>query len=148
MEPSAPLSWPVANPFVRLRRAGAEDIDDFGHVNNLRYIHWAMEHAWAHSAALGLSFEDYKRIGVGCVVWRHEFDYVGQVMPDEEVAIATWIAASDERVRLTRAFEMRRLHDQPVFKGRTTFVTIDRASGRPARMPPDFIDAYRVARAV
>lgn len=139
------FSWPVRDPFVRLHRARAADIDAFGHVNNVRYIDWAMAHAWAHSASLGLSFEDYKRIGVGCVVWRHEFDYVGQVMPDEEIALATWIAESDQRVRLTRAFEMRRLNDQPVFRGRTTFVTIDMNTGRPARMPRAFIDAYQVA---
>ena len=137
-------AWPVANPYVERRVVSAGDIDGFGHVNNVRYIDWANEIAWAHSAALGLAFEDYERIGVGCVVWRHEFDYVAPALKDEAVDIATWIAESDGRVRLTRAYEFRRASDDRVlFRGRTKFVTIDMKSGKPARMPKEFIEAYQ-----
>ncbi|MEZ5982042.1 MAG: thioesterase family protein [Parvularculaceae bacterium] len=137
-------AWPVANPYVERRVVSVGDIDGFGHVNNVRYIDWANEIAWAHSATLGLSFEDYERIGVGCVVWRHEFDYVAPALKDEAVDIATWIAESDGRVRLTRAYEFRRASDDKVlFRGRTKFVTIDMKSGKPARMPKEFIEAYQ-----
>jgi len=137
-------AWPVANPYVERRVVSDGDIDGFGHVNNVRYIDWANEIAWAHSATLGLAFEDYERIGVGCVVWRHEFDYVAPALKDEAVDIATWIAESDGRVRLTRAYEFRRASDDKVlFRGRTKFVTIDMKSGKPARMPKEFIEAYQ-----
>ncbi len=141
---SSSISWPVRAPFVQTRRASEEDIDDFGHVNNLRYIHWAMETAWAHSGVLGLAFSDYERLGVGCVVWRHEFEYAAPVLLGDLVDCATWIAGTDKRVRLTRAFEMRRA-DKLVFRGRTVFVTIDMKTGKPARMPKAFIDAYQAA---
>ncbi|SNT72496.1 acyl-CoA thioester hydrolase [Amphiplicatus metriothermophilus] len=146
MSHAARPAWPVAEPFVVRRLATAGDADAFGHVNNVRYIDWAMEAAWAHSQALGLSFADYERLGVGCVVQRHEFDYLAPVMPGETVAVATWIAECDGRVRLTRAFEMRRESDgAALFRGRTKFVTIDMKTGRPARMPPEFVAAYRPA---
>ncbi len=143
---TAPNPWPVAKPFLQRRVAGAADIDGFNHVNNARYIDWANEIAWAHSDALGLTMEDYRRLGVGCVVWRHEFDYVAPVMLGDEIDVATWIAENDNRVRLIRAYEMRNAATgKPVFRGRTTFVSIDMKSGKPARMPKDFINAYEPA---
>lgn len=140
------ICWPVAAPFLQRRTAGVGDIDGFNHVNNARYIDWANEIAWAHSNALGLSMEDYRRIGAGCVVWRHEFDYVAPVILGDDIEVATWIAENDNRVRLTRAYEMRNAATgRVVFRGRTVFVSIDMRSGKPARMPPEFIAAYKPA---
>ena len=136
-------TWPVATPFVQPRIVEANDIDAFGHVNNVRYIDWAMDAAWAHTNALGLSFADYERLGIGCVVWRHEFDYLASAREGEHVEIATWIAQNDRRVRLVRAFEMRRPADDIVlFRGRTVFVSVDMKTGKPARMPNEFIAGY------
>ena len=137
-------SWPVAAPYIRSRTVESADLDEFGHVNNVRYIHWAMDTAWAHSGALGLSFAEYERLGVGCVVWRHEFDYLASAREGDVIDIATWIAECDKRVRLVRAFEMRR-HGEVLFRGRTKFVTIDMTTGKPARMPREFIAAYEPA---
>ncbi len=137
-------AWPVASPFVTRRIAGPGDIDAFNHVNNARYIDWANEIAWAHTNALGLSMEDYRRIGVGCVVWRHEFDYLAPVLLGDEIDVATWIAENDNRVRLVRAYEMRNAATgKVVFRGSTKFVCVDMVTGKPARMPPDFIAAYK-----
>lgn len=134
----------AACAFVLRRIVGASDIDRFNHVNNARYIDWANEIAWAHSAALGLSMDDYIRIGVGCVVRRHEFDYLAPVRIGEEIDVATWIVENDGRVRLVRAYEMlNAATGKVVFRGLTKFVTIDMASGRPARMPKEFIEAYK-----
>ncbi|MEZ5895563.1 MAG: thioesterase family protein [Parvularculaceae bacterium] len=135
--------WPVAGPFIVRRVAGAVDIDGFGHVNNGRYVDWVNEIAWRHSQALGFSIDDYQRIGCGCVVWRHEFDYVSPILEGDAVDVATWIADNDGRVRLTRAYEMRHAGDgRTLFRGTTKFVTIDMTSGRPMRMPKEFVSAY------
>lgn len=136
--------WPVPSPFVIRKVAGLGDIDAFNHVNNARYIDWSNEVAWAHSNALGLTMEDYRRLGVGCVVWRHEFDYVAPVIEGDAIDVATWIAENDGRVRLVRAYEMRKASTgRVVFRGLTKFVCIDMASGKPARMPKVFIEAYK-----
>ncbi|MEO1243552.1 MAG: thioesterase family protein [Pseudomonadota bacterium] len=138
--------WPVAAPFVQNRTVVTDDIDEFGHVNNVRYIDWAMDAAWVHSDALNLSFSEYRRLGVGCVVWRHEFDYVAAALEGDDVEIATWIAENDNRVRLRRAFEMRRARDGAIlFRGKTVFVTVDMETGKPARMPEEFIKGYKPA---
>ena len=144
MSDATSILWPVVTPFVHLRTAITDDIDEFGHVNNVRYIDWAMDAAWRHSNALGLTFADYERIGVGCVVWRQSFDYLSPVLEGEEIAIGTWIDETDGRLRLTRGFDMRCVSDgRKVMRGRTEFVTIDMKSGKPARMPKEFIAAYK-----
>lgn len=139
---TAPKPWPVAKPFIMRRIVGPDDIDDFGHVNNVRYVGWANDIAWAHSESLGLSFADYQRIGTGCVVWRHEFDYLAPTVEGDAVDAATWIAENDQRLRLVRAYEFRS-SGKPLFRGRTTFVAIDMKNGKPARMPKEFAEVYR-----
>ncbi|MEM9705099.1 MAG: thioesterase family protein [Pseudomonadota bacterium] len=146
MNEKTELAWPVEAPFVVIRNVVDEDLDEFQHVNNVRYIEWTQDVAWAHSEALGFSFADYERLGVGCVVWRHTFDYVSPLHAGEDVAVATWIKENDARVRMRRAFEMRRVSNGAIcFRGETLFVTIEMASGKPCRMPQAFIDAYRPA---
>jgi len=141
------LDWSVKTPFIQRRTVVADDQDAFGHVTNVRYIDWAMGIAWSHTNALGLSFADYERLGVGCVVWRHEFDYLAAARAGDDLAIATWISKNDNRIRLTRAFEMRLVSNGKVlFRGQTTFVAIDMKTGKPTRMPREFIEAYQPAQ--
>ncbi|MGF1543006.1 MAG: acyl-CoA thioesterase [Parvularculaceae bacterium] len=143
---SEAASWPVVDPFIVERDVVPDDIDEFGHVNNLRYAAWAVDAAWAHTHALGLSFEDYQRIGVGFVIVRHQFDYLSALGLGDAATIATWIAETDSRVRLERRYLMRARGDgRVVFSGVTRFVSVDMKTGRPARMPPEFVDAYAIA---
>ncbi|MBT8471407.1 MAG: acyl-CoA thioesterase [Marinicaulis sp.] len=140
------FDWPVENPYLLRKRVTKDDIDEYGHVNNVRYVEWAADIAWRHSQTLGIGFSDYERLGVGCVVWRHEFDYKKPLLPDEEFVLATWISGSDKRLRVERSYEIRSATDGSLnFSGKTLFVTIDMRTGKPARMPQEFIDAYRPA---
>jgi acyl-CoA thioester hydrolase len=129
--------------FSRRQTVAQTDLDGFGHVNNGRYVDWANEIAWAHSEALGLSIDDYHRLGVGCVVWRHEFDYLAPLLLGDEIIIETWIAENDRRLTLTRAYRITRLADgREAFRGKTKFVSINMKTGRPARAPDEFVRAY------
>ena len=141
-------TWPVTNPFVTRRAVVASEIDGFGHMNNVRYADWAMEAAWAHSAAVGVDFTDYERLGAGFVVQRHEFDYLAPALLNEEILVATWIAVNDGRVRVRRAYEMRRASDgTPIFRGESRMVCVDMQTGRPVRMPAELAAAYTPAAA-
>ncbi|MEO1015221.1 MAG: acyl-CoA thioesterase [Pseudomonadota bacterium] len=137
------FDWPVADPFVRHLTVEPGDIDEFGHANNVRYVAWAMDVAWAHSGAVGLDFEAYRRLGAGVVVHRHDFQYLKPTLKGEEIAAATWIAANDRRVRIERAFEFRRASDGvALFRGSSHMVCIELEGGRPTRMPTEFVSAY------
>ena len=135
--------WDHPSPFTLDVTASASDVDGFGHVNNLVYPRWCVECAWAHSQALGFSFEAYQRIGKGMVVHRHEFDYVGQAVAGDALRVATWVVQNDGRVRMRRAYQIIRLADgATLLRGATSFVCVDMKTLRPARMPREYAEGY------
>lgn len=140
------IAWDVAAPFVQIIRVGAEDLDRFGHTNNVVYLTWLERVAWAHSQQLGLDFPDYERIGCGCVARRHELDYLAPTFAGDELLAATWIAENDGRLSMWRGYQIIRASDgRTVLRGRTHWVCVDLASGKPRRQPPEFVAAYKPA---
>jgi len=138
--------WPVTPGYVGKVTPKRSDIDGFGHVNNMVYPLWAMEAAWRHSTLLGYPFERFREMGTGFVISSHQFDYKSPVLENEDIYVATWIADNDLRLRLTRAFEIRLVKDgRLAFQGRTLFISIDMATGRPVRMPAEFAKRYAIA---
>lgn len=139
-------AWDVAEPFVQPVVVGHEHIDEFGHTNNVQYLRWCEQVAWAHSRSLGLSMEAYERLGSGCVARRHELDYLAPTFSGEELMLATWVHENDGRLSMWRAYQIIRVGDgRTVLRGRTLWICVDLATGRPKRMPAEFVDAYRPA---
>ena len=57
--------------------------------------------------------------------------------------LATWIVESDQKLRMDRRFQLVRPADGvTLLRARTTFVCIELSSGRPRRMPVEFIEGY------
>ena len=142
----APLKppWDVAVPFVDKVRVSAAELDQFGHTNNVAYLSWLERVAWAHSISLGLSFADYQRLGAGCVVRRHELEYLAATFDGDELLLGTWVAECDAKFTMWRAYQIIRAADaKTVLRGRTQWVCIDMGSGRLRRMPKEFVEAYR-----
>ena len=80
-------------------RAGDDDIDPFGHVNNAVYFKWSDAAAWAQWDADAASKALAKGEPRGMAVIRSEADYLRHVYKGEELDVAVWIAASDGRLR-------------------------------------------------
>lgn len=140
------LSWDVLDPFCQSVTVSAKHLDDFGHTNNVVYLDWLQEVAWAHSNALGLTMADYRRIGTGCVVRRHEIDYLAATHLDDELQVATWIKQNNGKLDMWRGYQIIRAADQKtVLRGQTQWICVDMRSGRPKRQPPEFIETYTVA---
>lgn len=138
------LPWDVSQAFNMAITVTQSDCDRFGHTNNAVYLQWLERVAWAHSEALGFGFERYREIGAGCVVRRHELDYLGASFVGEELQAGTWVAENDGRLTMWRGYQIIRVADRKtLLRGRTQFVCIDLASGRPRRQPPEFVSAYR-----
>lgn len=141
---SAALPWDVAEPYTMTVTVEPGHLDDFGHTNNVVYLSWLERVAWAHSQQLGLGFADYQRLGAGCVARRHELDYLAATHAGDVLWLATWIAETDARLTMWRAYQVIRESDRKtVMRGRTLWVCVDMASGRPRRMPPEFVAVYR-----
>lgn len=144
MTSPSPPSFDVAAPFHRTVRVGAEHLDDFGHTNNVVYLAWLQDVAWAHSQTLGLGMDDYRRLGAGCVARRHELDYLAATFAGDELHVATWIAENAGRLDMWRAYQIVRAGDgRTVLRGRTQWICIDMKTGKPRRQPPEFAAAYR-----
>lgn len=137
------MSWLHAEPFVLDIEVGAEHIDEFAHVNNAVYVGWLEQCAWAHSRSLGLSLDDYRRLDRGMLVVRHEIDYLAAAREGERLELGTWIVESDGRLSITRQFQLRRPADgATLLRARTRFVCAELSSGRPRRLPAEFVERY------
>jgi acyl-CoA thioester hydrolase len=142
--PAAASAWDVPTPFVQTIVVGAGDLDRFGHTNNVVYLAWLERVAWEHSRHLGLDFAGYERLGAGCVARRHELDYLAPTFAGDELQAATWIAENDGRISMWRGYQIIRTGDgRTVLRGRTHWVCVDLATGKPRRQPPEFVAAYK-----
>lgn len=137
------MNWDFADPFVIDLCVGAEDIDGLGHANNAVYVSWLERCAWRHSQYLGLDLAEYRRLDRAMAVVRHEVDYLASAYEDQELQMATWIVESDQRLKMDRRFQLIRPADGvTLLRAKTTFVCIELSSGKPKRMPAEFVEGY------
>lgn len=135
--------WDLPRPYVMSITVDASAIDEYGHVNNIEYLRWIEAVSWAHSAALNLDLARYRALDRGMAVHRHELDYLAPAFDGERLELATWIVACDGRLTLTRRFQLKRLmDDRTLLRGRTRFACIELSSGRPRRMPVEYVETY------
>lgn len=137
------MVWDLPTPFTIDLLVAADDIDGLGHANNAVYVSWLERCAWRHSQQLGLDLSEYRRLDRAMAVVRHEIDYLASAYENDELVLATWIVDWDRRLKMTRRFQLRRPSDGvTLLRAQTTFVCIELSSGRPKRMPNEFIDGY------
>ncbi len=137
------MSWDLPQPFVIDLQVQADDIDGLGHANNAVYVSWLERCAWRHSQHLGLDLCEYRRLDRAMAVLRHEVDYLASAYEDQQLQMATWIVESDQRLKMTRHFQLWRPDDAvTLLRARTTFVCIEISTGKPKRMPVEFIEGY------
>ncbi len=136
--------WDLPAPYVHRVSARASDIDAFRHVNNSVYLRWLDETAWAHSSALGVLPEHCVKTRRGMVVWRSQLHYQAPSYDGDSLEIGTWLVFEDARLRVDRRFQIHRpADDRTLLRGLIHYVCVDLDSGRPKRMPPEFVDRYR-----
>ena len=115
-------------------------IDEFGHVNNQRYIAWMQEVATAHSAANGWPMERYLQTGAAWVVRSHFIEYLRPAFAGDALDIDTWAASLALR-EVIRKYLFRRA-DQLVARAETKWVYVDIKSGRPKRIPQELLASF------
>ena len=125
--------------FEREITAADEDIDELGHVNNAAWVRWIQDMATAHWHALAAP--EHKDIYVWLVV-RHEIDYLRSVGPGETVTGRTWVGDAPKGARFDRHVEFVGADGKPRVRARTTWAIIDKASGRPIRVPPEVVAPF------
>lgn len=79
---------------------------------------------------------------------RGEYDYLLPTLLGEPLTLATWLVAGDGKLAMERRFQLVRDSDgATVLRGRWDLVCIEISSGRPRRMPAEFLDTYMPALA-
>lgn len=147
--PETNIHWDLPNPFTLSLAPQSEDIDGLGHTNNAVYVRWCEQAGWAHSMALGLSIDDYRRLDRGMAIRRGEYSYLLATTDAEPLLLGTWLLPGDSPLTAYRCFQLVRLSDQStVLRGRWELVCIELSSGRPKRFPTEFKDAYQPAMVV
>lgn len=136
-------AWDLPEPFVRRTTVGEADVDGLQHTNNTIYVRWCEEAAWEHSLALGLDLDSYHRLDRAMAVVEGRYRYLRASYFGDEIDTATWITHWDRRLIMTRHFQQRRVSDgETLLRGEVRFACIEISSGRPRRLPPEFIDGY------
>jgi acyl-CoA thioester hydrolase len=114
--------------------AGAADIDELGHVNNAVWVRWIQDMATDHWRAAA------DPAHVDAYVWvvvRHEIDYLRAVLPGETVTGRTWVGEAPRGARFDRHVEFTGADGKPRVRARTTWAILDKATGRPLRVPEE-----------
>ncbi len=141
--------WDRPSPFTLALMPAAEHIDGLDHTNNAVYVQWCEQVAWAHSDALGLTLADYQRLDRAMAIREGHYDYLLPSFAGEALVLGTWLTASDGRLTMERCFQLRRASDGvTLLRGRWALVCIEISTGRPKRMPPEFLSVYESALVV
>ena len=71
------------------------------------------------------------------VVVRHEIDYLRAALPGDTVTARTWVAEAPKGARFDRHVEFVGEDGKPRVRAKTTWAILDKATGRPLRVPPE-----------
>lgn len=138
--------WDLPTPFTLPLSPQAEDIDGLGHTNNAVYVRWCEQAGWAHSMALGLGVDDYRRLDRGMAIRHGEYRYLLPTAEGEALLLGTWLLPGPSPLSAFRCFQLIRPGDgSTVMRGRWELVCIELSTGRPKRFPPEFRQAYQPA---
>ncbi len=119
--------------------AAAEHIDELGHVNNAVWVQWIQEIAVAHWRSVALLEHDEAYFWV---VVRHEIDYLRAAHEGDIVTARTWVGDAPLGARFDRFVEFTDAEGKTCVRARTFWAILDKASGRPVRVPPEVVAPF------
>jgi acyl-CoA thioester hydrolase len=119
--------------------AGPEHIDELGHVNNAVWVQWIQQVAVAHWEAVA---DAAHRDSYYWVVVRHEIDYLRAAHEGDGITARTWVADAPQGARFDRFIEFTGPDGKPCVRSRTQWAIIDKAMGRPIRVPAEVIAPF------
>ena len=128
------------NPvFTRTITAAEADIDELGHVNNAVWVQWIQEVALAHWYSVADPAHQSAYIWV---IVRHEIDYLRAAFAGEVLTARTWVGEAPKGARFDRHMEFVGADGKVRVRAKTQWAIIDKASGRPIRVPADVVAPF------
>jgi acyl-CoA thioester hydrolase len=119
--------------------AAPEHIDELGHVNNAVWVQWIQEIAVGHWRSVAAPKHDAAYFWV---VVRHEIDYLRAAHVGDRVTARTWVGDAPQGARFDRFVEFTGEDGKTRVRARTVWAILDKASGRPIRVPPQVVAPF------
>lgn len=133
------LPPPPSGVFSVRRRVAWGDLDMTRHVGDATLLEYVEACGFGVIAAHGWPAERMAAEGFAIILRRHQIENLASVALDDELEIATW-ASDVKRVMATRHYTIRRVTDGTLLTRVDTLgVWVDITSGRPIRIPLDFL---------
>jgi acyl-CoA thioester hydrolase len=119
--------------------AGAEHIDELGHVNNAVWVQWMERVAVAHWDSVA---DPAHREAYFWVVVRHEIDYLRPAFEGDRIVARTWVGEAPKGAKFDRHLEFTDSDGRVCVRARTDWAIIDKAAGRPIRVPSEVVAPF------
>jgi len=133
----------VTRPIFELALTAApEHIDELGHVNNAVWVQWIQQVAVAHWYSVAAPEHD------GAYFWvvvRHEIDYLRAAVEGDRIVARTWVGDAPQGARFDRLMEFTGPDGRICVRSKTQWAIIDKALGRPIRVPPEVVAPFMTA---
>jgi len=130
---------PSRQVFTQAFTPKPSDIDDNGHVNNVVYLDWAQQLAIAHWTSRAPADD---QAAYAWIALRHEVDYRRPLLPHETAQARTWVSETTEGPRFDRFVRIDGPDGAMCAQVKTTWVLIEKATGRPRRVPPQMLAMF------
>jgi acyl-CoA thioester hydrolase len=116
-----------------------EHIDELGHVNNAVWVRWMEQVAVTHWRTVAdPAYQD----AYFWVVVRHEIDYLRAAHDGDLITARTWVGDAPQGARFDRFVEFAGPDGKLCVRSRTQWAIIDKALGRPIRVPAEVIAPF------
>jgi acyl-CoA thioester hydrolase len=117
-------------------------MDVNGHVSNIAYVSWMQDAATAHTASEGWTLDRYRAQRAIWVVRTHTIDYLRPAFAGDHLEMFTWIASVRD-CQSRRKYLLAKAGERAVIaRAETLWICVDPESGRPKRVPEEFISAF------
>jgi acyl-CoA thioester hydrolase len=122
--------------------AGPAHIDELGHVNNAVWVQWIQQVAVAHWDSVA---DPAHKDAYYWVVVRHEIDYLRAAVEGDSISARTWVGDAPQGARFDRLTEFTGADGKVCVRARTQWAIIDKALGRPIRVPSEVVAPFMAA---
>jgi YbgC/YbaW family acyl-CoA thioester hydrolase len=130
--------------FTRTFRVRWAELDPSGTVNPANYLRYLIETAWDWGDAVGLGVNDSQALGRSWLIRETEIRFLRPLCHNEVFDFTIWLA-NWQRVRGTRCFELKlKESGELIAQGTQQIVCMDAKTGRPASLPEDAINRFRL----
>jgi len=119
--------------------AHPEHIDILGHVNNAVWVQWMEQVAVAHWESVA---DPVHQDAYFWVVVRHEIDYLRAAFEGDRIVARTWVGDAPQGAKFDRHMEFVAQDGKICVRARSWWAIIDKAAGRPIRVPPEVVAPF------